>query len=77
METMLAAGVQERIEQLYAGGLRAETSLGIAARLGVDEDTALVELIGLVTNGQLCLLEEGGLLVFLTPAYSRALELAA
>ncbi len=74
METMT---LQERIEGLFADGLRAETSLGIARRLGVDEDTALVELVGLVLNDQLCLVEEGGLLVFLTPAYSRELELAA
>ena len=39
------SSLQERIEGLFAGGLRAETSLGIAERLGVDEDTALVELI--------------------------------
>jgi hypothetical protein len=69
--------LQERIEALFAGGLRAETSLGIAERLGVDEDTALVELIGLVENEQLVLLEQGTLLIFLTPAYSRELALAA
>lgn len=69
--------LQERIEGLFDGGMRAETSLGIAARLGVDEDTALVELVGLVMNNQLCLVEEDGLLIFLTPAYSRELELAA
>ena len=39
--------------------------------------SALVELVGLVMNDQLCLVEEGGLLIFLTPAYSRELELAA
>lgn len=65
----------EQIERLYADGMRAETSLGIAARLGVDEDTALVELVGMVASGALTLLEEGGLLIFLTPA--RSLELAA
>jgi hypothetical protein len=69
--------LQERIERLFEGGMRVETSLGIAARLGVDEDTALVELVGLVMNNQLCLVEEGNLLIFLTPAYSRELELAA
>jgi len=75
--TLATMGLQERIEGLFAGGLRAETSLGIAQRLGVDEDTALVELIGLVENEQLHLLEEGTLLIFLTPAYSRELEIAA
>ena len=74
METM---NLQERIEGLFVDGLRSESSLGIAERLGVDEDTALVELVGLVMNDQLCLVEEGGLLIFLTPAYSRELELAA
>jgi hypothetical protein len=69
--------LQERIEGLFEDGMRAETSLGIAARLGVDEDTALVELVGLVMNNQLCLVEEAGLLIFLTPAYSRELALAA
>lgn len=74
---MVTTSLQERIEGLFAGGLRAETSLGLAQRLGVDEDTVLVELIGLVENEQLHLLEEGTLLVFLTPAYSRELEIAA
>ncbi|HEY8597437.1 MAG TPA: hypothetical protein VIL85_03335 [Thermomicrobiales bacterium] len=70
--------LSEQIELLFAGNLRAETSLGIAARLGVDEDTALVELVGLVTSGALTLIEEGGLLIFLTPSRSReVLELAA
>ena len=73
----VTTGLQEQIEDLFAGSLRAETSLGIAERLGVDEDTALVELIGLVENEQLVLLEQGTLLIFLTPAYSRELELAA
>lgn len=70
-------GLGERIEQLFANGLRAETSLGIAARLGVHEDDALVELVSLVTSGELALIEDGSLLIFLTPAYSRELELAA
>jgi hypothetical protein len=70
-------GLGERIEQLFADGLRAETSLGIAARLGVHEDDVLVELVGLVTSGELALVEDGNLLIFLTPAYSRELELAA
>ena len=65
----------KRIEDLFAGGLRAETSLGIAALLGVDEDTALVELVELVVTGTLTLIEEGNLLIFMTPA--RSLELAA
>ena len=70
--------LSEQIELLFAGDLRAETSLGIAARLGVDEDTALVELVGLVAGGALTLIEEGGLLIFLTPSRSReVLELAA
>ncbi|MFN8515953.1 MAG: hypothetical protein U0232_28910 [Thermomicrobiales bacterium] len=78
METMsLTTSLQERIEGLFTDGLRAESSIGIADRLGVDEDTALVELVALVMNNQLCLVEEGGLLIFLTPAYSRELELAA
>lgn len=67
--------LSEQIERLFADGLRAETSLGIAARLGVDEDTALVELVGLVVSGELTLIEEGNLLIFLSPA--RSLELAA
>lgn len=67
--------VAARIERLFADGLRAETSLGIAARLGVDEDTALVALVGLVVSGALTLIEEGNLLIFLTP--TRSLELAA
>lgn len=74
---MNSVSLQERIEAMFANGVRAETSLGMARRLGVDEDTALVELIGLVLNEQLCLVEEGGLLVFLTPAYSRELDFAA
>ena len=70
--------LSEQIELLFAGDLRAETSLGIAARLGVDEDTALVELVGLVASGALTLIEEGGLLIFLTPSRSlEVLELAA
>jgi hypothetical protein len=70
--------LSEKIEMLFMGDLRAETSLGIAARLGVDEDTALVELVGLVASGALTLIEEGGLLIFLTPSRSReVLELAA
>lgn len=70
--------LSEQIEWLFAGDLRAETSLGIAARLGVDEDTALVELVGLVASGALTLIEEGGLLIFLTPSRSlEILELAA
>ena len=69
--------LMERIERLYATGLRAETSLRIADRLGVDEDEALCALIPLVMNGTLRVIEEGGLLIFLTPAYSRELELAA
>jgi hypothetical protein len=72
---MKLLNLAEQIELLFADGLRAETSLGIAARLGVDEDTALVELVGLVASGALTLIEEGGLLIFLTPA--RSLELAA
>ncbi len=70
--------LSEQIELLFAGDLRAETSLGIAARLGVDEDTALVELVELVASGALTLIEEGGLLIFLTPSRSlEILELAA
>ncbi len=69
--------LQEQIENLFASGLRAETSLGIARQLDVDEDMALVALIGLVVNEQLHLIEEAGLLIFLTPAYSRELALAA
>ncbi len=70
--------LSEQIEWLFGGDLRAETSLGIAARLGVDEDTALVELVGLVASGALTLVEEGGLLIFLTPSRSlEILELAA
>lgn len=67
--------VAEKIERLFADGVQAETSLGIAARLGVDEDTALVELVGMVVSGTLTLIEEGNLLIFVTPA--RSLELAA
>lgn len=67
----------ERIEQLFAGDLRIESSLGLAARLGISEDEALVELVGLVTSGALVLVEEGNLLLFLTPDYANELELAA
>lgn len=67
----------ERIEQLFAGDLRIESSLGLAARLGISEDEALVELVGLVTSGALVLVEEGSLLLFLTPDYANELELAA
>lgn len=75
---MKMLNLSEQIERLFAGDLRAETSLGIAARVGVDEDTALVELVGLVASGALTLIEEGGLLIFLTPARSLELvELAA
>lgn len=70
-------GVTERIEQLFAAGLRAETASGIAARLGISEDEALVSLVNLVVEGELFLLEEGALLVFLTPAWLREIELAA
>ncbi len=70
-------GLGERIERLFADGLRVETSLGIAARLGVSEDAALVELVGLVTSGALTLVEEGSLLIFLTPAVANELEPAA
>ena len=69
--------LMERIERLYLTGLRADTSLKIADRLGVDEDQALCALIPLVMSGHLRVIEEGGLLIFLTPAYSRELELAA
>lgn len=67
----------ERIERLFASGVRAETALGIAARLGVDEDEVLDTLIDFVATGQLRVREEGTLLIFLTPDYSRSLELAA
>jgi hypothetical protein len=70
-------GVTERIEQLFATGLRAETASGIAARLGISEDEALVSLVNLVVENELILLEEGALLIFLTPARLRELELAA
>jgi hypothetical protein len=74
---MDAFSLGKRIEQLFADGLRAGTSLGIAAHLGVHEDDALVALVGLVTSGRLVLIEIGNLLIFLTPAYSRDVELAA
>jgi hypothetical protein len=70
-------GVTERIEQLFANGLRAETAAGIAARLGIGEDEALVSLVSLVVEEELILLEEGALLIFLTPARLRELEPAA
>lgn len=74
---MERSGVAERIAQLFAAGVRAETATGIAARLGITEDDALVALIGLVVAGQLTLIEEGALVIFLTPARSRELVLAA
>jgi len=67
----------KQIEHLFTNDVRAETSLGLATRLGVDEDEALDVLIGMVSSGQLHVIEEGSLLIFLTPAYSRALKLAA
>ncbi len=75
MVTVETTPLAARIMRLFANGLRAETSLGLAARLGVDEDAALVVLVQLVARGDLSLLEEGGLLIFLTPARSQ--ELAA
>lgn len=76
-DVMDQPGVTERIEQLFATGLRAETAFGIAARLGISEDEALVSLVNLVVEDELILLEEGALLIFLTPARLRELELAA
>ena len=76
-DVMDQPGVTERIEQLFATGLRAETASGIAARLGISEDEALVSLVNLVVEDELILLEEGALLIFLTPARLRELELAA
>ena len=67
----------ERVERIFAGGVRAEAALGIAARLEVDEDEVLDALFGLVAAGRLDVIEEGTLLIFLTPAYSRSLTLAA
>ena len=76
-DVMDQPGVTERIEQLFATGLRAETASGIAVRLGISEDEALVSLVNLVVEDELILLEEGALLIFLTPARLRELELAA
>lgn len=76
-DIMDQSGVTERIEQLFASGVRAETATGIAARLGISEDEALVSLVSLVVEEQLILLEEGALLIFMTPARLRELELAA
>lgn len=74
---MIGQDLLERIEALFDGDVRAESSLGLAQRLGVDEDAVLGALIALVANRQLHLIEEGGLLIALTPEYSRALDLAA
>ena len=77
MATVVEQHLAEQVERIFASGVRAETALGIAARLGVEEDDVLGVLIGLVAVGDLQVIEEGTLLIFLTPAYSRTLELAA
>ena len=79
MRMVLTGGwdLNERVERIFAGGVRAETALGIAARLGVEEDEVLDALFSLVSIGRLDVIEEGVLLIFLTPAYSRSLTLAA
>ncbi len=78
-QMVIAGGrdLTERVERIFAGGVRAETALGIAARLEVEEDEVLDALFSLVSTGRLDVLEEGALLIFLTPAYSRSLTLAA
>lgn len=78
-QMVIAGGrdLTERVERIFAGGVRAETALGIAARLEVDEDEVLDALFSLVSIGRLDVIEEGVLLIFLTPAYSRSLTLAA
>jgi hypothetical protein len=67
----------EEIERVFARGVRAETALGLAARLGTDEDEVLDTLIDFVADGRLRVMEEGTLLIFLNPAHSRAGHLAA
>lgn len=77
MATVVEQNLAEQVEQIFASGVRAETALGFAARLGVDEEEVLGILIGLAAAGELHVIEEGTLLIFLTPAYSRTLDLAA
>lgn len=75
MQVLVRPGMTERIEELFASSVRAETALGIAARLDVDEEVVLDHLFGLVAGGELEVREEGTLLIFLTPDYARLLEL--
>ena len=75
MQVQVRPGLAERIERVFAGGVRAETALGLAARLDVDEEAVFDHLIALVARGELEVLEEGALLIFLTPEYARLLEL--
>ncbi|MDP9374439.1 MAG: hypothetical protein M3Q65_18715 [Chloroflexota bacterium] len=77
MQVVVRPKLAQQIERIFASGVRAETAVGLAARLGVDEDDVLDVLIGLVASGRLHVIEEGSLLIFLTPAYSRSLTLAA
>ncbi len=77
MQVVVRPRLQQQIENIFANGVRAETALGLAERLNVDEDEMLDVLIGFVASGRLRVIEEGTLLIFLTPAYSRTLTLAA
>lgn len=75
MRMQLQPRLAERIEGLFATDIRAETALGIAARLDVDEEMVLDHLFALVARGDLEAIEDGSLLIFLTPEYARLLEL--
>ena len=74
MQMQIKARLAQRIEQLFSTGVRAETTLGVAARLDVDEEAVLDHLFTLVAQGDLEAVEEGSLLIFLTPEYARLLE---
>lgn len=75
MRTQAQPRLAQRIEQVFSTGVRAETALGVAARLDVDEEAVLDHLFTLVARGDLEAIEDGSLLIFLTPEYARLLEL--
>lgn len=75
MQIQVQPRLAQRIERLFATEIRAETALGIAARLDIDEETALDHLFTLVARGDLEAIEDGSLLIFLTPEYAHLLAL--
>lgn len=76
MQVWMRPKLAAQIDRLFASGVRAETALGIAMRFKTDEEAVLDHLFIRVARGELEVLEEGSLQIFVTPEYARLLELA-